>query len=130
MSNTIGPVIALTGPLLAAGSVSKIAETHRVGLIMVSSCAVGCATLAALSTVHHPGLWLALLVMEGLSTAVFAVLALTLMQRVCHADLLGTVFGLQSSASGFAKPAGSSPATTDGGLWQIPGGTDVEAVVT
>lgn len=95
------------GALLAAARVSRIATTERPGVVLVASAAVGCATLAALSVVRSPALGLSLLVVEGASTVVFEVIALTLTQRICRADVLGTVLGVQNSVSGLAKLTGS-----------------------
>ena len=95
------------GALLAAPLTGRLAASHRPGVVLVASVLVGCAPLALFSVVHGFPFTMGVLVVQGASIVSFEVVALTMLQRACHIDVLGRVLGLQNTLSGSAKLTGS-----------------------
>jgi MFS family permease len=95
------------GAIAAMPFVGRVTAAARPGAVLIASALLGCATLGLLSLITRPWLAMVILAFEGASVVYFEVMALTLLQRVCHNEMLGRILGLQNTVSGGAKLAGS-----------------------
>ncbi|MBV9099743.1 MAG: MFS transporter [Candidatus Dormibacteraeota bacterium] len=82
------------GGILMAGFMNRVAQSRRLGAIIVAGMAVYCLPTAALPLVHAPAVAAVLEVVRGAGTIVVDVLAITALQRLVPSDVVARVFGV------------------------------------
>jgi MFS family permease len=95
------------GGLAAAGLTSRLATARRPGRTLLLVMLAFSLPLASLAVIRHPALAFAVMAVEGAGNIIFDVLAITMLQRVVAAEVLGRVFGVLDSLAVAGMLAGS-----------------------
>jgi MFS family permease len=95
------------GGLAAAGLTSRLATARRPGRTLLLVMLAFSLPLMTLAVIRRPALAYAVMAVEGAGNIVFDVLAVTMLQRVVRAELLGRVFGVLDSLAVAGMLAGS-----------------------
>jgi CRP-like cAMP-binding protein/predicted MFS family arabinose efflux permease len=85
------------GGLAAAGLTSRLATARRPGRTLLLVMLAFSLPLMTLAVIRRPALAYAVMAVEGAGNIIFDVLAVTMLQRVVRAELLGRVFGVLDS---------------------------------
>lgn len=103
----------LVAGAVGAGALAALPVAGRLGRgaaaagSLVVAALVSGAAIALLAVIDTVPVALAVLAVQGMATAVFEVLALTTIQRLCPPASIGRVLGVQGTASGGMKLIGS-----------------------
>jgi CRP-like cAMP-binding protein/predicted MFS family arabinose efflux permease len=95
------------GGLAAAGLTSRLATARRPGRTLLAVMLAFSLPLMTLAVIRRPALAYAVMAVEGAGNIIFDVLAVTMLQRVVRAELLGRVFGVLDSLAVAGMLAGS-----------------------
>lgn len=101
-------VFAGLGGLVAAPFVVRLSTSSQLGLIAGVSAVATTAPLAFMAFVDSRPVAFALMFIEGLTSIVFDIAALTLLQRAVAENALGRVSGLQDSVGSLGQVLGSA----------------------
>ncbi len=103
----------LVAGAVGAGALAALPLANRIGRMQAASgslivaAVLSVAPIAVMAVVHAVPLALAVLAVQGAATAVFEILALTAIQRLCRPAAIGRVLGLHTTTSGGTKLIGS-----------------------
>ena len=108
-SEGVGVLTAAVGAggLAAAGLTSRLATARRPGRTLLAVMLAFSLPLMTLAVIGRPALAYAVMAVEGAGNIIFDVLAVTMLQRVVRAELLGRVFGVLDSLAVAGMLAGS-----------------------
>ncbi len=96
------------GGIIAAPFMGRLGARRNAGQLLAGSGVVAGVTMALLAVTSSTWVAITLFAVEGVSTIVFEVLLITMLQRACPEGVLARVYGLQDSLTAATQLIGSA----------------------